>query len=155
RERGAGGSRVRAARGTAALPGWLAGLHRRAIRVHGLLAGQAGRGAGGIGDDVHGGRQRGDPAPAHGQVADPRADRKAGRVSIAGDAHPMSAEWDNAAADLCAWAQQEGMAAFVLRTTDSGDVRLVGLRLPPEMVAKMLRAAASGYEAQVSPETLN
>ena len=67
----------------------------------------------------------------------------------------MSAEWDSAAADLCAWAQKEGMAAFVLRTTDSGDVRLVGLRLPPEMVAKMLRAAASEYEAQVSPETLN
>ena len=67
----------------------------------------------------------------------------------------MSAEWDRAAADLCAWAQEEGFAGFAIRTNEDGSVRFVGPRLPANLVAKMLRSAADGYEAQVAPETLN
>lgn len=64
-------------------------------------------------------------------------------------------DWDAAAADLCGKAQVDGIPAFFLRTTDEGDVRIVGPRLPRELVARMLRAAADGYEAQVGNDTLN
>lgn len=64
-------------------------------------------------------------------------------------------DWDSAAANLCTQAQADGVAAFFLRTTDCGDVRIVGPRLPRDLVAKMLRAAADGYEAHVGTETLN
>lgn len=55
---------------------------------------------------------------------------------------------DERAVDLCRDYQQAGVAAFVIRTTDSGDTRVIGLQLPGRMVAKMLRAAATAYEAQ-------
>jgi hypothetical protein len=57
-----------------------------------------------------------------------------------------------------AWAQacqDEGSAGFCIRTLDDGSVRLIGLSLPPKLVARMLRSAANGYEAQVPPETVN
>jgi hypothetical protein len=61
-----------------------------------------------------------------------------------------SNEWTEAASDLCAWAQREGYAAFVIHTLDNGHTRFIGPQLPPALVARMLRAAADGYEAQVS-----
>lgn len=61
----------------------------------------------------------------------------------------MSDEWTDAAVDLCAWAQREGFAAFVIHTLENGNVRFAGPQLPPKLVARMLRAAADGYEAQV------
>lgn len=57
-----------------------------------------------------------------------------------------------------AWAQacqDEGIAGFCIRTTESGDIRLIGLSLPPKMVARMLRIAADAYEEQVPAEVLN
>jgi hypothetical protein len=66
-----------------------------------------------------------------------------------------SAELAKAAADLCAWGQKEGVAMFVVHTTDNGNVRYIGPKLPPALVARMLRAAADGYEAQKAPERLN
>jgi hypothetical protein len=61
-----------------------------------------------------------------------------------------SEEWTDAASDLCQWGQQEGTAAFVIHTLDNGHTRFIGPQLPPALVARMLRAAADGYEAQVS-----
>lgn len=60
-----------------------------------------------------------------------------------------SKEFTNAASDLCAWGQQEGVAVFVIHTMDNGSVRYIGPRLPTELVVKMLRAAATGYETQM------
>lgn len=57
-----------------------------------------------------------------------------------------------------AWAQacqDEGIAGFCIRTTEDGGVRLIGLSLPPKLVADMLHAAADGYLAQVPEGTLN
>lgn len=51
--------------------------------------------------------------------------------------------------------QEQGIAGFAVRTLEDGDVRLIGLTLPPKMVARMLRTAAEAYEAQVAPETVN
>jgi hypothetical protein len=65
-------------------------------------------------------------------------------------ANGPSNEWTEAASDLCQWAQREGLAAFVIHTLESGNVRFIGPQLPPALVARMLRAAADGYEAQVS-----
>lgn len=64
-------------------------------------------------------------------------------------------DWDQSAADLCAWAQEEGNAAFVIRTTDGGNVRLVGPQLPGALVARMLRTAADGVEEQMPAGTMN
>ena len=66
-----------------------------------------------------------------------------------------SDQWTAGASDLCAWGQEEGFAAFVLHTTEAGNVRIIGPQLPPSLVVQMLRAAADSYEAQVAPETLN
>lgn len=51
--------------------------------------------------------------------------------------------------------QDQGTAGFAVRTTETGDVRLIGVALPPKLVAHMLRTAADAYEAQVAPETVN
>ena len=64
-------------------------------------------------------------------------------------------DWDAAAATLCAQGQKEGFAAFVIRATEDRRVRYIGPRLPPALVAKMLREAATEYESQVGTETLN
>lgn len=66
-----------------------------------------------------------------------------------------SAELTKAAADLCVWGSEEGVAMFVLHTMDDGNTRFIGPKLPASLVARMLRAAADGYEAQVAPESLN
>jgi hypothetical protein len=58
---------------------------------------------------------------------------------------------DDRAIDLCSDYQHEGSAAFVIRTLESGDCRVIGLQLPASMVAQMLRAAADMYE-QNMPE---
>ena len=50
---------------------------------------------------------------------------------------------------------EQGFAGFSLRTTDEGDVRMVGLSLPPSLVAYMLRAAADAYEEQVTEGRVN
>ena len=59
-----------------------------------------------------------------------------------------------ACADLAAWGQQEGVAMFVIHSTDDGNVRFIGPQLPASLVAEMLRNAADGYEAQVVEKTL-
>ncbi len=55
-------------------------------------------------------------------------------------------------ADECA---RQGHAGFCIRTNEDGSVRLVGLRLPPSLVANMLRTAAHGYEEQVHEGKVN
>jgi hypothetical protein len=67
----------------------------------------------------------------------------------------MTSDWYERAFELVREAQGEDVAAFMLHTLENGDVRVVGLELPPAMVAWMLRSAASGYEAQVAPQTVN
>ena len=67
----------------------------------------------------------------------------------------MNAEWYERAFELVREAQGQEIAAFMLHTLPDGDVRVVGLELPPARVARMLRSAARGYEAQVAPQTLN
>lgn len=62
---------------------------------------------------------------------------------------------DEIASGLCQAYQSEGLAAFVIRTTESGDVRLIGLQLPPEVVANMLRIAADAYERDVATVVRN
>ena len=59
-----------------------------------------------------------------------------------------------ACADLAAWGQEEGVALFVIHTTETGGVRYIGPQLPTALVAKMLRDAADGYEAQVEERTI-
>lgn len=44
---------------------------------------------------------------------------------------------------------------FVIHSTDDGNVRFIGPQLPRALVAKMLRAAADGYEAQIEERTFN
>lgn len=48
-----------------------------------------------------------------------------------------------------------GAVGFAIRLLDSGDVRVIGMSLPPHVVGEMLRDAADAYEAQAKPETLN
>lgn len=67
----------------------------------------------------------------------------------------MNAEWYERAFELVREAQGEDVAAFMLHTLPGGDVRVVGLELPPALVTKMLRSAANGYEAQVTAPTMN
>lgn len=62
---------------------------------------------------------------------------------------------DEIASGLCQAYQCEGLAAFVIRTTETGDVRLIGLQLPPEVVSNMLRVAADAYERDVSAVVRN
>jgi hypothetical protein len=59
-----------------------------------------------------------------------------------------------ACSDLAAWGQEEGIALFVIHTTEAGGVRFIGPQLPTALVAKMLRDAADGYEAQVTERTI-
>lgn len=62
---------------------------------------------------------------------------------------------DDRAMDLCADYQSAGSAAFVIRTLESGDCRIIGLSLPAIMVAKMLRTAADVYEQNTAQDTYN
>lgn len=48
-----------------------------------------------------------------------------------------------------------GLAGFSIRSTMDGSVRLVGMQLPTNLVASMLRQAADGYERQVGETPLN
>ena len=66
----------------------------------------------------------------------------------------VSDEFTKAAADLAAWGQEEGAATFVIHTTDEGNVRFIGPRLQPSLVARMLRSAAKGFEEQVVEGTV-
>lgn len=61
---------------------------------------------------------------------------------------------DDRAIDLCADYQHEGSAAFVIRTMENGDTRIIGLSLPPSLVAQMLRTAADIYEQNMPEENL-
>lgn len=67
----------------------------------------------------------------------------------------MNADWYERAIDLVREAQEAGFAAFMVHTMESGDVRLVGLSLPANVVASMFRAAADQYEAQIAPDVVN
>lgn len=67
----------------------------------------------------------------------------------------MDEQWYADAFDLMRRAQEQGVAAFCMHTLESGDVRLVGLPLPVKLVANMMRTAASQYEKQAAPDTLN
>lgn len=62
---------------------------------------------------------------------------------------------ESAAVRLVRGFGRRGSAAFVIRVLDTGEVRLIGLQLPPEAVARMLRMAADGYQDQVAPERAN
>lgn len=55
---------------------------------------------------------------------------------------------DRQAALVAAGYTIEGMPAFMLRTTQEGNVRIIGPRLPRELVCRMLRSAATAYESQ-------
>jgi hypothetical protein len=48
-----------------------------------------------------------------------------------------------------------GAVGFAIRLLDSGDVRVIGMSLPPHVVAEMLRDAADAYEDRAPRETLN
>lgn len=66
----------------------------------------------------------------------------------------VSDEFTQAAADLAAWGQEEGVAVFVIHTTESHGVRYIGPKLPADLVARMLRQAAYGCETQMEEGTL-
>lgn len=59
-------------------------------------------------------------------------------------------EWVSDAFSLCSRGQEQGFPSFVIHTLEDGNTRFIGPQLPPALVARMLRAAADGYEAQVS-----
>lgn len=61
-----------------------------------------------------------------------------------------SAEWQDAAVDLCAWAQQEKFPAFVIVGFESS-ARYIGPQFPSHLVARWLRLLADQYE-KVGPE---
>lgn len=61
-------------------------------------------------------------------------------------------EIDEAGVCLIREYQREGCAAFIIRTTDDGHVRVIGLSLPKGAVASMLREAATQYELQAPVE---
>lgn len=52
---------------------------------------------------------------------------------------------DEGAANVCRDYLELGLAAFVIRTTEEGNVRVIGPQLQPETVAQMLRAAAKAF----------
>lgn len=58
---------------------------------------------------------------------------------------------DQLAIDLCQSYQGEGIASFVIRTTEDNKLRVIGLQLPPDVVARMLHSAADVYLAS-APE---
>lgn len=58
---------------------------------------------------------------------------------------------DAAAIDLCQLYQRENIAGFFIRTTEDNNLRVIGLQLPPEVVARMLHSAADLYLAN-APE---
>lgn len=62
---------------------------------------------------------------------------------------------DEIAGTICKMYAKLGSAAFVIRTTASGDVRLVSQYLPPATVAAMLHSAADAYLAQAPDVTSN
>jgi hypothetical protein len=74
---------------------------------------------------------------------------------VASDLHDVPASaLDSAAMSLCDSFQSLGIPAFVIRTTEDGGVRFIGPQLPTALVARMLRSAADGYEAQVPERTV-
>jgi len=64
------------------------------------------------------------------------------------DLDEMGMDW----VDAC---QQADSVGFCIRTNEDGSVRLIGLKLPPSLVANMLRTAAAGYEEQVHEGKVN
>lgn len=56
-----------------------------------------------------------------------------------------SEEWQDAAVDLCAWAQQEGFPAFVIVGFESS-ARYIGPQFPSGLIANWLRLLADQYE---------
>jgi hypothetical protein len=63
-----------------------------------------------------------------------------------------SEEWTDSAVDLATWAQQEGVAAFVVVGLDDGAARYIGPAFPPSLISKWLRVLADEYERQI-PES--
>lgn len=61
-----------------------------------------------------------------------------------------SPEWQESAADLCAWAQREGVVAFVVIALENNQARYIGPQFPAELIAKWLRLLADQYE-QLGP----
>ena len=62
---------------------------------------------------------------------------------------------DERQADLCGQYANEGMAAFLIRTTEDGNCRIIGPQFDPQTIAKMLRTAAQVYLDQVPPMKTN
>lgn len=63
---------------------------------------------------------------------------------------------DDAAVKLCRVYQQEGVAAFVLRTHEDGaGVVTICMALPPDVVCSLLRQAADEYEARADTVVMN
>jgi len=56
---------------------------------------------------------------------------------------------------LCGQYANEGMAAFLIRTTEDGNCRIIGPQFDPQTIAKMLRTAAQVYLDQVPPMKTN
>jgi len=67
----------------------------------------------------------------------------------------MNAEWYERAFELIREAQAQGVAAFLFHTLPEGDVRFIGLELPPDLIVRTLRQTATNYEAQISAPTMN
>jgi hypothetical protein len=61
---------------------------------------------------------------------------------------PPVNDLDEASVKLVRLYQEDGSVAFLIRTTDEGHVRVIGLSLPKHAVAQMLRSAADEYERQ-------
>jgi len=51
--------------------------------------------------------------------------------------------------------QEADLVGFAIRTTAEGNVRFIGLSLPPALVAQLLRTAADAYEQQVPSGAMN
>jgi len=56
-----------------------------------------------------------------------------------------SAEWQDAAIDLCAWSQAEGIPAFVIVGMEN-TARYIGPQFPAALISKWLRMLADQYE---------
>lgn len=62
---------------------------------------------------------------------------------------------DERQAELCGDYARAGVAAFLIRTTEDGNCRIIGPQLNPESIARMLRTAAQVYLDQVPPVKTN
>lgn len=58
---------------------------------------------------------------------------------------------DEQAAELCYLFQENGVAAFVIRCSDDGSVRMIGLDLPRDAVLAILRSVTEGCADALPP----